>query len=158
MDSSVYLSIGSNSGDRYAFIRRAVAALAELCDAVEVSQPFVSKAWGFESDNEFVNVAAVMHFTGRTEPWTVEQAHQLLADLQQIERNLSAVPHRNEDGSYHDREIDIDIIEIDNQTFDTPILKVPHPLAAVRPFVTIPLASLKTAVNGRVEGSGNVSR
>lgn len=146
MASTVYVSIGSNSGDRYAFIERAAAALSLLCTRLEVSRPYVSAPWGFESAGEFVNVAAAMHFDARTEPWSVDEAHALLHRLQQIERSISSMPHRNADGTYRDREIDIDIIEIDDQRFATPQLTVPHPLAAQRAFVMLPLRELKGVI------------
>jgi len=142
--SSVYLSIGSNSGDRRALIGRAVAALSLGLNAVSIrtSGFYRSRAWGFDSENEFLNIAVVLQFE-RDREWTDEEAEALLNITQSIERSISSVPHRNADGSYRDREIDIDIIAIDNQTISTPRLTVPHPLAALRPFVTIPLEQIK---------------
>ena len=141
--SSVYLSIGSNSGDRRALIGRAVAALSLRLNAagIRTSDFYRSEAWGFESANEFLNIAAVLYFD-RDHEWTVSEAEALLDITQGIERSISPMPHRNADGSYRDREIDIDIIAIDNQTISTPRLTIPHPLASLRPFVTIPLAQL----------------
>lgn len=141
--SSVYLSIGSNSGDRRALIGRAVAALSLRLNAagIRTSDFYRSEAWGFESANEFLNIAAVLYFD-RDHEWTASEAEALLDITQSIERSISPMPHRNADGSYRDREIDIDIIAIDNQTISTPRLTVPHPLASLRPFVTIPLAQL----------------
>jgi len=141
--SSVYLSIGSNSGDRRALIGRAVAALSLLPDvrSIRTSDYYRSEAWGFESANEFLNIAVVLRFD-RDHKWTDAEAEALLDITQGIERKISSVPHRNADGSYRDREIDIDIIAIDDQTIKTPRLTVPHPLAAQRPFVTIPIAQL----------------
>lgn len=144
--SSVYLSIGSNSGDRRALIGRAVAALSLRLNAVSIrtSDYYRSQAWGFESTNEFLNIAVVLQFE-RDREWTDKEAEALLDITQSIERSISSVPHRNADGSYRDREIDIDIIAIDNQTISTPRLTVPHPLASRRPFVTIPLGQIKSA-------------
>ncbi len=141
--STVYLSIGSNSGDRRANIGRAVAALSMLDDVVSerTSSYYSSEPWGFVSDNSFLNIAVALRFR-RSKPWTESEAEALLDRLQAIERRISPMPHRNADGSYRDRGIDIDIIAIDNQTFDTPRLSVPHPLAGQRPFVTIPLAEV----------------
>ncbi len=53
------------------------------------------------------------------------------------------MPHRNSDGSYRDREIDIDIILIDDMRIDSPRLQVPHPRMLERDFVMIPLRELR---------------
>ncbi len=52
------------------------------------------------------------------------------------------MPHRNADGTYRDREIDIDIIGIDGRHFATDRLELPHPRAHMRDFVTVPLGEL----------------
>lgn len=143
--SSVYLSIGSNSGDRRALIGRAVAALSLLPEvsAIRTSDYYRSEAWGFESANEFLNIAVALYFD-RNRKWTYEEAEALLDITQNIERSISSQPHRNADGSYRDREIDIDIIAIDDQTISTSRLTVPHPLASQRLFVTVPLAEIRS--------------
>lgn len=147
--SSVYLSIGSNNGDRRALIGRAVAALSMLpgVTCARTSDYYKSEAWGFESENEFLNIAMVLHYE-RDSEWSVDEAEGLLDLIQGIEQSISPVPHRNADGSYRDREIDIDIIAIDDQAISTPRLTVPHPLASQRPFVTVPLSQLKQNVRG----------
>ena len=149
MFSTVYLSLGSNSGDRRALIGRAVAALALRLPAVAMrtSGFYCSAPWGFESENDFLNIAAALTFD-RDAAWSDAEAEALLDKLQGIERDISAMPHRNADGSYRDREIDIDIIAIDNQHISTPRLTVPHPLAQRRPFVTVPLAEITQGIEG----------
>ena len=141
--SIVYLSIGSNSGDRRALIGRAVAALSSLPGVISLrtSDFYRSAPWGFESPNEFLNIPVAVRYIRRS-PWTEAEAEALLDQCQAIERSISSMPHRNADGTYRDREIDIDIIAIDNQHINTPRLTVPHPRAASRDFVTIPLSQL----------------
>lgn len=149
MFSTVYLSLGSNSGDRRAHIGRAVAALALRLPAVAVrtSGYYCSAPWGFESENDFLNIAAALTFE-RDAAWSNAEAEALLDTLQGIERDISAMPHRNADGSYRDREIDIDIIAIDKQQISTQRLTIPHPLAQQRPFVTVPLAEITQGTGG----------
>lgn len=149
MFSTVYLSLGSNSGDRRALIGRAVAALALRLPvvAVRTSGFYCSAPWGFESENDFLNIAVAVT-SERDAAWSDAEAEALLDTLQGIERDISAMPHRNADGSYRDREIDIDIIAIENQHISTPRLTVPHPLAQQRPFVTVPLGEITQGIEG----------
>ena len=108
---------------------------------------YCSAPWGFESENDFLNIAVAVT-SERDAAWSDAEAEALLDTLQGIERDISAMPHRNADGSYRDREIDIDIIAIDNQHISTPRLTVPHPLAQQRPFVTVPLGEITQGIEG----------
>ena len=134
------LSIGSNNGDRMAFIGQAVALLAHI-GKVRQSQPFTSSPMGFESPNEFINIAVELSIEAPA-PFTQADALALLDKTQAIERQISPMPHRNPDGSYRDRQIDIDIIAIPGLTMQNERLVLPHPRASERPFVTVPLAQL----------------
>lgn len=143
MISKVYLGLGSNSGDRRHFIGCAIAALAARLPIVSIrtSDCFESEPDGFVSQNRFVNIAAVLTFERNT-PWSDNDADDLYNVIEEIQNSISAMPHRNPDGSYRDREIDIDILKIDNQTINTSRLSIPHPRMYDRPFVTIPLSQL----------------
>ena len=140
MQSKIYLSLGSNSGDRRAFLRAALIRIARM-GSVRFSSEYTGPAVGFGSDNEFVNIAAVLTVE-RNGAWTQAAAEELLDRLKAIERELSDMPHRNADGTYRDREIDIDIIAIEGYRQHSARLTLPHPRAAGRPFVTVPLAEI----------------
>lgn len=146
--STVYLSVGSNSGDRRALIGRAVAAISMRLPvaAVRTSSYYQSKPWGFDSPHPFLNIAIALRFH-RSTPWTDSDAEALLDILQGIEHDISPMPHRNADGSYRDRAIDIDIIAIDSLTIVTPRLTLPHPLAHLRDFVMTPLHELTATIS-----------
>lgn len=149
MQSSILLGIGSNSGERRQNICRALAALSALFGpgARLTPSPFyASEPMGFESPNQFLNIVARV-LVERPAPWTEEEAHSLLRATQAIERSISSMPHRNPDGSYRDREIDIDILAIDNLVVDTDTLTLPHPGMNDRPFVQIPLRQLLNNIN-----------
>ncbi len=144
MKTTLYLNIGSNSGDRRAFIARAVAALSRHFGNeahVRISTPYESAPWGFESANPFLNVGVAID-TIVDEPWTIDSLYKLLDTIKDIEHGISAVPHRNDDGSYRDREVDIDIIAIDELDIDTPRLTIPHKCMHLRDFVVIPMVEL----------------
>ena len=130
----IFLNIGSNVGNRRMNLSRAVAAIEKEFGYFELSHTVESEPWGFDSHNEFLNVG--MMVLSDLPPL------EILHKLQAIERSISPEPHRNPDGSYADRVIDIDIIAIDDLVIDSPELQVPHPRMAERPFVLEPLAEL----------------
>lgn len=66
----------------------------------------------------------------------------VLRKLQEIQRSIDPSPHRDAEGRYIDRVIDIDLIAIDDWVVDTPELTLPHPRMHLRDFVLIPLAGL----------------
>lgn len=142
----VHINIGSNIGDRLGTITRAVACVLGLSDsgAGRISPPVTSKPLGFESPNDFINVGV--------EIATTLSPSELLQRLQEIEKEISPTPHRDDAGNYIDRAIDIDIICIDNLVIDTPELKVPHPRMAEREFVLRPLNRLSPLWHHPVTG------
>lgn len=131
----VYINLGSNIGDSEARIGRAVALILDLFRPSEhrISPPYRSKSWGYESENEFVNVGLGMRLDDSRTPVDI------LRTLQRVEAEFNHTPHRNAAGMYADRELDIDIIEIPGIALNTPELTLPHPRAQQRDFVQIPL-------------------
>lgn len=129
-----FLNIGSNLGNRKLNISRALRALEEKYGYFEVSKIVESAPWGYESENEFLNLA-VMIISERL-------PHEILEDIKEIELRLNSAPHRDADGNYADRVLDIDIMAADDLQIDTPELKVPHPHLADRIFFLQPFAQL----------------
>lgn len=138
---TVYINIGSNQGDRRALIERAVALVSDAFPGARIRRaPVVESApWGYFSASAYLNLGAAIDLPAPADP------HSVLARLQAVETTVGTVPHRNPDGSYRDRDIDIDIIAIDSLVISTPSLTVPHPRASLRPFVMEPLRQLAPA-------------
>lgn len=138
----LHLNIGSNSGERYSRIRVALAAVCKYFanegGHITISAPIRSHPWGFESPNEFLNVGVMAYLPGEA---SEKRLLQILDAMQEIEQRISHESHRNPDGSYRDREIDIDLI-ITDIPINHPRLTLPHPLAHKRPFVLSPLRDL----------------
>ena len=135
----ILLNIGSNMGDRRALIARAVALLREQLQpqTIDVSDPVETAPDGFDSPNAFLNVAVMARGVALTDPYAV------LVITQRVEQLVGhGAPHRHADGSYRDRPIDIDIIDIDGLHIQSPTLTLPHPRARLRPFVLIPTAQI----------------
>ncbi|MDO4320098.1 MAG: 2-amino-4-hydroxy-6-hydroxymethyldihydropteridine diphosphokinase [Bacteroidales bacterium] len=135
----IHLNIGSNQGDRKAIIGRAAALIARALApcTLYLSDYVESEPWGYDSPHTFLNRGILVITRHTIAPADVLDA------TQHIEQLIGAsTPHRNPDGSYRDRLIDIDIIDIDHITLDTPRLTLPHPRAHLRPFVTGPMRQL----------------
>ena len=129
-----YLNIGSNIGDRRDNLYRAVVALAAQTLECAVSSIVESEPWGFESENRFMNLG--VSFNSDIEP------QEMLDRIHDIERSLGSASHRDADGGYIDRLVDIDIVAIDDLVIDTPTLQVPHPHLPERDFFLIPMQQL----------------
>lgn len=130
-----YFNIGSNIGDKTENLRQAVNRLeTALAHKATVSSIVESEAWGYESINTFLNIGVMIK--------SDIKPLDMLKITQQIECDLGGAKHRNNDGSYCDRTIDIDIIAIDDLVINTPELTVPHPRMHLRDFVLHPMAEL----------------
>lgn len=131
---TVYLSLGSNLGDRHKAMNDALRLLEERVGHVErISSYHETDPWGFSSPHKFLNACACC-LTGDS-PLEVLQA------IQEIERELGRT-RKSVDGAYHDRPIDIDILLYDDLKMDYPGLKIPHPLMEERDFVMRPLREI----------------
>ena len=139
-----YLNTGSNMGDRRDNLYRAVAFLAAGTSGCAVSSIVESQPWGFDSDNRFLNLGV------RLESGLAPQ--EMLDRIHDIERRLGSASHRDSEGNYIDRLVDIDIMAIDGLVIDTPTLQVPHRHLAHRDFFLRPMAQLAPAWQHPVTG------
>ena len=136
----VYLSLGSNLGQREENLRKAIRLIHERVGEIVRQSSFIeTEPWGFESDHPFMN-AAVLCLTEKS-------PREVLRLTQQIERDLGKskehATQRGESSKFHDRPIDIDILLYDDLTVDEPDLQIPHPLMYERDFVMIPLKEIR---------------
>lgn len=130
----VYLSLGTNLGNRKRNIREAIEKIEEQIGVVKrQSTLYETKPWGYSSPNDFIN-ACVLVFTPMA-------PRQVLEAAQKIEREMGRTL-KSVDGEYHDRIIDIDILMIDDLVINEPDLHVPHLLMEERDFVMKPLKEI----------------
>ena len=129
-----YLNIGSNMGDRRDNLYRAVVALAAGTSGCAVSHIVESEPWGYDSDNRFLNVG--LKLSSGIDP------HEMLERIHRIERRLGSASHRDDEGRYIDRLVDIDIMAIDDMVIDSSTLQVPHPHLPERDFFLRPMMEL----------------
>ena len=129
----VYLGLGTNIGNKRKNMVTAAALLAERAgDVLSLSSFYETEPWGFASENTFLNAALELE--------TDCSPMELLRLTQQIEREMGRT--QKSDGSYHDRNIDIDILLYGNEVVHHEDLVVPHPLMQQRLFVMQPLAEI----------------
>ena len=127
----VYLSLGSNQGNRKDYLTAALQLIRQQVGTVEkVSSVIETDPWGYQSDNTYINAAARCR--------TTLTPSQLLRVTQTIERKLGR-KSKTIDGQYTDRPIDIDILFYDDWHVNTPTLTIPHPRMLERQFVLQPL-------------------
>ena len=144
----LYLSLGSNKGDRRQNIENALSLLnIELKTPYKaVSSLIETEPWGFESEEKFLN-AAVLYELRLPKNYNPEaEGLMILACCKKVERMLGRTgePEYDTDGKriYHDRPIDIDILLFGDNTIDTEELTVPHKLMYERDFVMEPLKEI----------------
>lgn len=134
MTKRLYLSLGTNLGNKRENLTRAIESLSlALGKCVAVSRFIGTAPWGFESDNSFLNCAVAFD--------TDIAPLELLDITESIERKLGRT-QKSHDGHYSDRIIDIDILLYGDDIIESDRLTIPHPLMHKRDFVLEPLAGI----------------
>jgi 2-amino-4-hydroxy-6-hydroxymethyldihydropteridine diphosphokinase len=131
----IYLSLGSNRGDRMANLQRAMEELGKAGVKVQrVSSFYKTEPVDFGPQAWFLNCAV--------EATTELMPRQLLWAVKSVERTLGRRPGVNKGP----RPIDIDILLYENVVVRTADLTIPHERMSERRFVLIPLRELASAV------------
>jgi 2-amino-4-hydroxy-6-hydroxymethyldihydropteridine diphosphokinase len=134
--TAIYLSLGSNLGDRKRNLNRAREAIRDqIGDPIKLSGVFHSEAWGYSSTHSFYNCC--ISVLTRLEPLVVLDA------LLSIEESMGRV---REEGGYADRLIDMDLLFYGDRIMNHPRLILPHPDLDKRRFVLEPLAEIAPAL------------
>ena len=132
MSKTAYLSLGSNIGNRLAYLTQATRRLNEHPDinVEKISSVYETAAWGLENQDDFYNIVLVV----KTDLAPLE----LLLACQKIEVSLD----RTREIHWGPRTIDIDILLYEDVEMNTDILTIPHKYLLERAFVTIPLVEI----------------
>lgn len=129
--ATIYLSLGSNLGDRERNLRDAVSAMAaEGVHVVRLSSIYETEPVDFAAQPWFLNCVV--------EGETTLAPHDLLLALRGIESSMGS----RKEFAKGPRLLDIDILLYGQVSIDTPELQVPHPRLTQRRFVLAPLAEL----------------
>lgn len=132
MSQTIYLSLGSNQGDKLRTLQSAVDIIGERIGCIKkISSVYKTKSWGFDS-SDFYNICI--------EVSTNLLSEYLIETVLLIENQLGR--KRIQSSNYHDRNIDIDILLFADQIISFDHLKIPHPKMLERNFVLAPLAEI----------------
>ena len=134
MPNLVYLSLGSNMGDREKNLRDAIARLERTGRVIAVSSFYETEPVDFTEQAWFLNCALALE--------TAETAEKLMRRILQMESAMG----RQRLQKKGPRIIDIDILLFSGQIIDSPELTVPHPAIPQRRFVLEPLAEIAPAL------------
>ncbi len=129
----VYLSIGSNKGDKKKNIENAMVLLKDHdnIDVVDVSSFYQTQPQNFTDQDWFVNAAIKI--------LTQLSAQNLMIELKKIESGLDK---NGKAFRFGPRVIDLDIIYYDDKVLTTEHLEIPHPRMHERCFVLIPMCDI----------------
>lgn len=128
----VYLSIGSNMGDKEQHLQQALKRLGQeptICD-VRASDFMETEPYGYTDQDVFLNAAVSFR--------TLETPEGLLRILQKIEKQGK----RERTIHWGPRTIDLDIVLFGDETIQSDVLVIPHREMHKRDFVLRPLAQI----------------
>ena len=124
----IYLSIGSNKGNRYSFIKEALRLIQkDIGEVILISKIYETKSLGFQSD-DFLNLCILI----KSELIPAE----LIIKLKNLEEKIGR--ERNNE-KIEAREIDIDILFYSDEIVNQKDLIIPHQRLHLRNFVLYPL-------------------
>ena len=123
--SNAVLSVGSNLGDRLAYLRSALDRMRPCVDAV--SPVYETPPWGPVSQPDYLNAVILASDDTADPPVWLARAHA-----------AEDAAGRVRDQRWGPRTLDVDVIAVDDIELKDPDLTLPHPRAAERAFVLVP--------------------
>jgi 2-amino-4-hydroxy-6-hydroxymethyldihydropteridine diphosphokinase len=130
-----FVGLGSNLGDRWSHLRRAVDQLraGSRAPVTAVSRVYETEpVGGPEGQGPYLNVVVELALSPGTDPY------RLLEEC----RRLEAAAGRVRSARWGPRTLDADVLWIDGVALQEPELTVPHPRWRDRRFVVAPLGEL----------------
>lgn len=127
-NNKVFIGLGSNVGDRIAYLNKAIDALEGFVRIVNRSLIYETDQVGYKNQGRFLNM--VVEVSTGIDP------RKLLKKLKGIEKDLG---RKNSEIRFGPREIDLDILLYGKEVVDDEGLKVPHQRMHEREFVLTPL-------------------
>ena len=134
MQKMVYLSLGSNIGDRASNLRSAIEKISTLGEVISQSSLYETEPVEVSGHPWYLNCAVALK--------TEKMPKQLMSALLAIEQDMG----RRRSQEKMPRKIDIDILLFGNSVIQSKELTVPHPEMHRRRFVPEPLAEIAAEV------------
>jgi 2-amino-4-hydroxy-6-hydroxymethyldihydropteridine diphosphokinase len=134
MNHLVYLSLGSNIGDRESHLRDAISRLEKKGRIKSIASFYETEPVEFTDQARFLNCALALE--------TEEAPEQLMESVLHIEQEMGRKRQQNKGP----RTIDIDILLFSDTIIDSPKLTIPHPAMHERRFVLQPLSEIAPEV------------
>ena len=133
------IALGSNLGDSFKIVNRAVAQLQQRSDLRILRQ----SAWYQTApvgppQPDYINGCVLVSLSTNSEGQSLLTPHQLLKVLLDLEQQFGRV--RGE--RWGARTLDLDLLLMDALMLQTPTLELPHPRMRERAFVLVPLAEI----------------
>jgi 2-amino-4-hydroxy-6-hydroxymethyldihydropteridine diphosphokinase len=128
--NKAFLLLGTNLGNREQHLEIAKDLIKTHCIIVRTSSIYETAAWGKTDQPSFLNQALEIK--------TKLEATGLMQTILAIEKKMG----RERKEKYGPRIIDIDILFFNEEHYDHPSLKLPHPEMQNRRFVLVPMAEI----------------
>ncbi len=132
----VYLGLGSNLGDREAYIERALDSLEDtgLCRITAISPVYETRPFGEPDQSNFLNFVLEIE--------TGFDISGMLGSCKTIERFVGRIKR----SKWGPREIDIDILLFNNEVFESESLSIPHKDLINRDFFLKPILDINPGI------------
>ena len=145
--NKVYLLLGGNLQDVEKTFENARYEIEQSIGSItNLSGEYQSKAWGFESENTFLNQVLEIN--------TIQNPINTLSNIQDIETKLGRTRTKGLQG-YESRVIDIDILYFNSEIHESEKLTIPHPSLHERRFTLAPLVEISPLYNHPVLNKSN---
>jgi len=126
----IFLSLGSNLGDREANLKLVLSELPPEVEVIKESSIYQTEPWGFMDQPDFLNQVLSVK--------TALAPHDLLIYVKNIELKIGREPSFR----FGPRLVDIDILFYSQEIIEDETLDIPHPRICERAFVLIPLMEI----------------
>jgi 2-amino-4-hydroxy-6-hydroxymethyldihydropteridine diphosphokinase len=131
MKKTMVLGLGSNLGNRYAYIYQAILEIEKTFGSSVISaQVYQTPPWGNTNQASFLNTVVKVS--------TDQDALSCFHSIKEIEQKVGRIKSER----WGPRSIDIDILFYENDMVDLEDVTIPHPRIQDRSFVLIPLCDI----------------
>ena len=137
MGTEAAIGLGSNIGDRMAYLITAVSKMEKIAGTTLLAKSAIYETEPVEvppefSQLKFLNAVALFNVDLDVEAWSAA-IHAIEDDMLRVREERPHTP----------RTIDLDLLYFGNVTMNRPHLHLPHPQCTSRRFVCKPLAELR---------------